>query len=120
MIRVFIGYDTRESVAFSVLAHSILTRASEPVSITPLMLSELRGVFTRERHALQSTEFAFTRFLVPYLCGYEGFSVFMDCDMLVLDDIAKLWAFQDERYAVRVVKHDHQPRETVKFLGQKQ
>lgn len=120
MVKVFIGYDAREAVAFSVLAHSIHARASEPVSITPLMLSELRGVFTRERHPLQSTDFAFSRFLTPYLSGYGGWSIFTDCDMLVLDDIANLWRLRDERYAVMVVKHDHQPRESVKFLDQPQ
>ena len=41
----------------------------------------------------------------------------MDCDMLVLDDIAKLWALRDDAYAVQVVKHDHVPEEEVKFLG---
>jgi hypothetical protein len=120
MIRIFIGYDPREAAAWSVLAHSIHVRASEPVSVTPLMLTQLRGVFKRERNALQSTDFAFTRFLTPYLSGYEGWSLFTDCDMLVLDDAAKLWALRDERYAVMVVKHDHRPREQVKFLGQPQ
>lgn len=120
MVRVFIGYDPREAVAFSVLAHSIHARASTPVSIAPLMLSELGGVLTRERHPLQSTDFAFSRFLTPCLSDYEGWSIFMDCDMLVLDDIARLWALRDERYAVMVVKHDHKPRETAKFLGQPQ
>ena len=43
--------------------------------------------------------------------------MFMDCDMLMLDDIARLWALRDERYAVMVVKHEHVPKETVKFLG---
>jgi len=120
MIKVFIGYDPREAVAYSVLAHSIHVRASEPVSVAPLMLSQLRGVFSRDRHPLQSTDFAFTRFLVPYLSGFEGWSIFTDCDMLVLDDIAKLWRLRDDRYAVMAVKHDHQPRESVKFLGQPQ
>jgi lipopolysaccharide biosynthesis glycosyltransferase len=120
MIRVFIGYDPREAVAFSVLAHSIYARASEPVTVAPLMLSALRGVFDRARHPLQSTDFAFTRFLVPYLSGYAGWSIFTDCDMLVLDDIASLWRLRDDRYAVMVVKHDHQPRESAKFLGQPQ
>jgi lipopolysaccharide biosynthesis glycosyltransferase len=44
----------------------------------------------------------------------------MDCDMLVMDDIARLWALRDDRYAVQVVKHVHVPREDVKFLGEKQ
>ena len=117
MIRVFIGYDAREAAAFSVLSHSIHARASEPAAIAPVKLEELRGVFNRERNALQSTDFSFSRFLTPWLCGYEGWAVFMDCDMLVLDDIAKLWRLRDERYAVQVVKHRHVPKEEVKFLG---
>jgi hypothetical protein len=120
LIRVFIGFDPREAVAFNVLAYSIHARASAPVAIAPLMLSQLGGLVTRERHPLQSTEFAFSRFLTPCLSDYEGWSIFMDCDMLMLDDVAKLWALRDDRYAVQVVKHDHQPRETVKFLGQTQ
>jgi hypothetical protein len=120
MIPVFIGYDPREAVAYSVLAHSIHARASRPVSVAPLMLSQLKGVLTRERHPLQSTDFSFSRFLTPYLSGYSGWSVFMDCDMLMLEDIARLWALRDDRYAVMVVKHHHVPRETVKFLGEPQ
>lgn len=117
MIRVFIGFDPRETVAWHVLCHSILARSSQPVSFVPLALNNLGGLMTRERNPLQSTDFSFSRFLTPFLSGYEGWSLFMDCDMLVLDDIAKLWALRDERYAVMCVKHDHRPEETTKFLG---
>jgi hypothetical protein len=120
MINVYIGYDAREAAAFSVLAYSIQTRASVPVSIAPLMLSQLGGILTRQRHPLQSTDFSFSRFLTPYLSGYAGWSVFMDCDMLMLDDIASLHGLCDDRYAVMVVKHDHVPKETRKFLGEPQ
>jgi lipopolysaccharide biosynthesis glycosyltransferase len=120
MIRIFIGYDQREAAAFSVLSHSIHRRASQPVAIAPVMLSQLAGVYRREPNPLQSTEFSFSRFLTPWLCGYEGWAIFMDCDQLVLDDIAKLWAMRDERFAVQVVKHHHVPKEEVKFLGEKQ
>jgi hypothetical protein len=117
VIRIFIGFDPRETVAWHVLCHSILARASQPVCFTPLALAHLGEVFTRPRDPLQSTDFSFTRFLVPYLSGYEGWSLFMDCDMLVRADIAELWNLRDDRYAVMCVKHDHRPRETVKFLG---
>ncbi len=120
MINVFIGFDPRETVAFHVLSHSIHARATQPVSITPLMLSELGSILTRERHPLQSTEFSFSRFLAPYLSGYSGWSVFMDCDMLMLDDISRLYAQRDESFAVMVVKHDHVPKENRKFLDQPQ
>lgn len=117
MIRVFIGYDRREAVAFGVLAHSIHRRASQPVSVTPVMLSQLGDVYRRERNPLQSTDFSFSRFLTPWLCDYQGWAIFMDCDMLMREDIARLWALRDDRYAVQVVQHEHVPKEEVKFLG---
>ena len=117
MIRIFIGYDPRETVAWHVLTHSILARASQPVAFIPLALNNLGPLMTREHNPLQSTDFSFSRFLTPQLSGFEGWSLFMDCDMLVLDDIAKLWALRDDRYALMCVKHDHRPEETVKFLG---
>jgi len=61
-----------------------------------------------------------TRFLVPFLSGYQGYSLFMDCDMLMRTDIAELWALRDERFAVQAVKHRHVPRESTKFLDQPQ
>ena len=120
MIRVFVGFDPRETVAWHVFAHSILARASEPVSIAPLMLSQLGGLMVRPRHALQSTDFSFSRFLVPFLCDHDGWALYFDCDMLMLDDIARLWALRDETYAVQVVKHRHEPAEDTKFLGSAQ
>ena len=120
MIRVFIGFDSAEEVAFGVLSHSIHARSSQPVSIAPVKLGQLRAVFDRPANALQSTEFSFSRFLTPYLAGYEGWAVFMDCDMVMLEDIARLWELRDERFAVQVVKHMHVPKEDVKFLGHAQ
>ena len=120
MIRVFVGYDSREAIAFSVLSHSIHARASEPVTVAPVRLSQLGGVYERSRNPLQSTDFSFSRFLTPRLCDYRGWAIFMDCDMLVLEDIAALWRLRDERFAVQVVKHHHVPKEEKKFLGEPQ
>ncbi len=120
IIRLFIGYDPKESVAYHVLVHSILRQASQPIQITPLSLTHLKSLLWRERNPLQSTEFAFSRFLTPYLCGYDGWAIFMDCDMLVRTDIATLWALRDERYALQVAKHDYTPSTSSKFLEQPQ
>lgn len=116
MIRVFIGYDPAEAVAYHVAAHSILRHASVPVSVTPLVLSQLP--MTRERDPKQSTEFSFSRFLVPYLCGFHGVSVFMDCDVLVRSDIGMMTF--ERGFPVSVVKHDYTPSTTGKFLGNAQ
>jgi hypothetical protein len=122
MLRVFIGYDRREAVAYHVLAHSILRRASIPVSVAPVMLSQLQGIYTRARGPTESTEFSLSRFLVPALSGYEGWSLFMDCDMLCRTDIAAL-AAESGRHAdkaVLVCQHDYVPKSERKFLNQVQ
>ena len=90
-IPVFVGYDPHERAAVNVLIDSIYQHSSVPLAITPILASQLTDVFSRERNPLQSTEFSFTRFLVPHLMGYQGWAVFMDCDMLCRGDLAGLW-----------------------------
>lgn len=121
-MQVYIGYDSRESVAFYTLAHSILRRASVPVVIAPLMQSQLRGLYSRRRGPTESTEFSLTRFLVPALAEYRGWSIFMDCDMLCRTDIAALRAQIDRQRdkAVLVCQHDYVPKTERKFLDQVQ
>jgi hypothetical protein len=119
VLNVYIGYDSKESVAFYTLAHSILRRASIPTGIAPLMQSQLSKMYWRPRGITETSEFSLTRFLVPALSGFRGWSIFMDCDMLCRADIAGL-AEQIERQpdkAVLVCKHDYVPKTERKFLG---
>lgn len=115
--RVCIGYDPAERVSYHTLCNSIIERSSLPVMFIPVALNLLRRFYRRERGPAESTDFAISRFLTPYLMGYEGWALWCDCDQLFLDDIAKLWELRDDRYAVQVVKHDHRPTERTKFLG---
>jgi len=119
-LRVFIGYDSREPIAFHVATHSLMRHASHPVSITPLMQEPLRraGIYTRERGATESTEFSLTRFLVPYLSNFEGHSVFMDSDVLVQADIWELMMYAlAERKSVLCAQHDYVPKSAIKMDG---
>lgn len=102
MHRVFIGYDPRQPIAYNVLQHSIIANASRPVSITPLVLKQL----PIKRRGL--TEFTFSRFLVPWLCGYEGAAVFLDADMVVKGDICELFGMVDNTAELSVCQM--QPR----------
>lgn len=117
LIKIFIGYDPREAVAYHVCANSIIRHASVPVALTPLALNTLAGY--DETHTDGSNHFIYSRFLVPHLSNYAGWAIFMDGDMLLRDDIAKLWALRDESKAVMVVKHDYQTKMTTKYLGAK-
>ena len=85
MLRIFIGIDERQPVAYHVLVSSIQRRASKPVAITPLLLNQL----PIKRQGL--TTFTYSRYLVPYLCGYEGQALFIDSDMLLLGDVAEIF-----------------------------
>lgn len=118
MIPVYIGYDPREAAAFHVCAQSIIARASEPVSIIPLALNALAKVY-QETHTDGSNQFIYSRFLVPYLQGFSGHALFLDGDMIVQDDIAKLWARKSPYHAVQCVPHDYQTRFPIKYWGAK-
>jgi lipopolysaccharide biosynthesis glycosyltransferase len=117
MIPVYIGYDPREPVAFHACASSIIRRSSQPVSIIPLYLPSLQGYV--EKHKDGSNQFIYSRFLVPLLQGFEGHAIFMDGDMIVKDDIAKLWELRDSTKGVQVVKHNYRTKHATKYLGNK-
>jgi len=120
-MKVFVGYDTREDVAWQVCKHSIITR-NKNVDVQPLKLNELRekGWYKREQDKLGSTEFTFSRFLIPELCNFNGWAVFCDCDIIFLNDIKELFDQADDKYAVMVAKHDYTPKEGTKMDGQTQ
>jgi len=120
MINIFIGYDNKEKVAYNVLSHSIIQNSTKPVAITPIALNHLKDDFVRERNSLSSTEFSFSRFMIPHLMNYQGWALFMDCDMLMFEDVSKLWRMRDDSKAIQVCKHDYIPKEKTKFLGQTQ
>lgn len=121
-LRIFIGWDSRESLAYDVCKRSIQRRSSIPTHIIPIKKHELkkRGLFWREDDRLSSTEFAFTRFLTPYLAGYSGWAIFADCDFLFRKDIAGILEYRDSRKALMCVKHEYHPKEKTKMDGQVQ
>ena len=74
-------------------------------------------MYYREKDNLSSTEFTFTRFLVPFLSKNKGWSIFCDCDFVWLGDIAELIKNKDDKYAVMCVKHDYNPSNKTKMDG---
>jgi hypothetical protein len=100
MLKVFIGYDHRQPISYNVLQHSVFRNSSKPVSITALKIDQL----PIGRTGL--TPFTFSRFLVPYLCDYKGWALFLDSDILVKGDIAELFNLSDDKYTVMVSKNE--------------
>lgn len=121
MKKIFIGYDPREDIAYQVCKHSILTH-QPAADVRPLIQQELRdaGYYSRPVDKLASTEFTFTRFLIPELTNFNGWALFMDCDMILTTDIKRLFDQADDKYAVMCVQHDYTPKAEVKMDGQKQ
>lgn len=106
-MQVFIGTDHHHRQAAQVLVHSLRSRSSVPIAITLLEQHQLEqaGLYWRGRDPLQSTDFSFSRFLVPALLGFRGWGLYLDGDMLCLDDPANLWALRDDQYAVQCIQH---------------
>lgn len=123
-LTVYVGYDHREPDAYSACISSISAHSSEDVNIIKLDRMRLtKKQYWRHKsfpNEKASTDFAFTRFLVPYLNDFDGPAIFMDCDMIVSQDISKVLEFYDPSKAVSVVKHDYVPRLSEKMDGQKQ
>ncbi|KAL4199362.1 hypothetical protein AMTRI_Chr03g50770 [Amborella trichopoda] len=118
-LKIFVGYDPKEDLAFEVCRYSILKRATIPVEVIPIKQSDLRakGLYWRQRGPTESTEFSFSRFLTPYLAGYNGWALFVDCDFLYTTDIKELTSFIDDKYAIMCVKHEYIPKESTKMDG---
>ncbi len=121
MRKVFVGYTSYQDVVYQVAKHSI-ERQSKDVTCYPIVQQALRdlGIYYRDADSRGSTEFSITRFLTPWLAGYKGWVMFCDNDVLALTDVNELFDLADDRYAVMVVKHEHNPTETVKLDGQVQ
>ena len=118
---VYIGWDSREDIAYQVAKHSILSKSRE-VKVVPLIQSVLRdeNLYWRSEDKLGTTEFTFTRFLVPYLNDYKGWAVFCDCDMVWQINPEELFMKADNDYAVMVVQHDYTPKQDIKMDGKRQ
>ena len=89
-IRVYIGTTASQELAFQVLAYSIQRHASMTTQIIPMR--DLPLPLPQEPGWRARTPFSFSRFLVPQLAGYRGKAVYVDADMLVFQDMARLWA----------------------------
>jgi hypothetical protein len=115
-IRIYTGFDQREAVGWHVCLQSIIERTDSQVEIIPLTerLGKKLGIGTDGTNS-----FTKIRFAVPYLCGYRGWALFIDCaDMLLMADVADLWSLKDRDFDVMVVKHEYSTKHPVKYLGQ--
>ena len=121
-LTIYVGWDSREDIAYQICRQSILEYASVPVKIVPLKQKDLKKAkyYSRRRDKLASTEFTFTRYLIPALQEYQGWALFIDCDFLFKYDIKALFDKQDPKYALMCAKHNYKPKAHTKMDGQQQ
>lgn len=120
---VRVGWDSTEREAYKACAWSLVKHAVEPLAVFPIKRDEMRaeGLDLRPHNDGASTEFTYTRFLVPRLQEYRGWALFCDCDFLFLKDVTQLFRdYCDPAVAVYCVKHDYVPKQTIKMDNQKQ
>jgi len=118
MLKIFVGFDGEvEPVAYHVFCQSVIEKATIPVSFTPLALNTLENYI--ETHDDGSNAFIYSRFLVPYLCDFRGYALYVDGDMLCRDDVNNLIDEIDPFAAVSVVQHDYKTKHPIKYCGNK-
>ena len=114
-VKIYIGFDQRESVAYHTFVQSLIDHASIPLDITPLAVKTLKGY--EEKHEDKSNDFVYSRFLTPFLNDFEGWAIFADGDMICQKDIKELLDLKDDSKALQVVKHDYKTKANQKYLG---
>ena len=121
-LNIYIGYDSKEDIAYRVCKHSLLKRSSKNVKVYSLKLQELvaRNYYYRSIDPLASTEFTYSRFLVPFISNYKGWAIFCDCDFIFFEDVSKILNNIDKSKAIYCVQHDYAPKEKHKMDGKKQ
>ena len=117
ILKIVVGFDQRESVAYHTFCQSIIEKSSLPISFLPLAINNLKNY--KETHTDHSNDFVYSRFLTPYLNNFEGWAIFTDGDMICQSDIKELWNLRDNTKALMVVKHDYQTKANIKYLGNK-
>ena len=117
LLNIFVGFDQKEAIAYHTFVQSIIENSSIPISITPLAENNLDEY--SEEHTDGTNKFTYSRFLIPYLMGYDGWAIFFDGDMVCLSDLKKLKNFFNPNYAVSVVKHEYKTKQKTKYFGQK-
>ena len=121
-LKIFVGWDSREDIAYQACRQSLIDTASVDIEVIPLKQRELKRNFLywRKSDKLASTEFTFTRFLVPELMNFNGWALFIDCDFIAVEDVKKLFDLRNDKYAVMCAHHDYNPKEGFKMDGKAQ
>jgi lipopolysaccharide biosynthesis glycosyltransferase len=115
ILKIVVGFDQRESIAYHTFVQSIIEKCSVPIMFTPLAMNTLKGY--KETHTDKSNDFIYSRFLTPYLNNFDGWAIFADGDMICQADLKELWGLRDESKALQVVKHDYKTKAQKKYLG---
>ena len=114
-VKIYIGFDQREAIAYHTFVQSLIDHASIPLDITPLAVKTLKGY--EEKHEDKSNDFVYSRFLTPFLNDFKGWAIFVDGDMICQEDIKELLDLRDASKALQVVKHEYKTKSNQKYLG---
>lgn len=111
-MKIYVGYDSSQEESFDVCVKSI--KHNSNIEIIPIVKSDLEEKFLYVENKTGSTEFSFTRFLVPFLNDYKDFAIFCDSDFIWDCDPLELESYIDSTKSVSVVKHDIKPEQVPK------
>jgi hypothetical protein len=108
VLRVFTGYDYRESDGWHAFMASVLATNGHDIAVSALSGPQKDG----------TNAFTYERFMVPEYCNWGGMALYVDgCDMIVRESFRTLLSHYDPTKAVHVVKHEYRTRHERKYVG---
>lgn len=114
-MKIFIGHDSTLEWNTIVCEKSIRKYLPD-ADITRIDIKAMRELgYDRDEDG--STEFTYTRFLVPMLSGYQGLSLFCDSDFVWQGDPTEIASYSQEYNAVSVVQHRKYEASEMKMDG---
>ena len=128
-LNIYIGYDSRHTTLPEINKHSILESVRkglgggwfhDQIRFEPEIkfLDKSKIPEYNREYANQSTEFTYSRFLIPYLENYEGFSIFLDDDFIFEKSILPMFYYLNPDDAIACVKYPHYDHDATKFDGE--
>lgn len=126
-LNIYIGYDSTHNKIEEVTKYSIESSIRKTFAMNQKenqFIPEIKYLdyskipeYNRE-YKNQSTAFTYSRFLIPYLENYEGFSMFIDDDIIFEDTLLPMFYYLNPDDAVACIQYPQYEHDSTKFNGE--
>ncbi len=90
-IKIFVACQRSHDLVVKVLEWSVQRTTTYPFKIYSMYKQEIPFEMPKDDKNKPGTPFSFQRFMIPEMCNFKGRAIYMDCDQILITDIARLF-----------------------------